>query len=140
MSLLDTIKALSESYSQQPSMSAGICMRILSFLTRNIKQLYMLPAQLRESGIEPTEGIAQTGVMAEIKGRNPERKTIALRADMDALPIEEANDVVYKSRNPGVMHACGHDVHTSSLLGTAKILNQVKDQFEGTVRLLVSAW
>jgi amidohydrolase len=59
-----------------------------------------------------------------------------LRADMDALPIVEVNDVPYKSKNPGVMHACGHDVHTSSLLGTAKILQAVKDQFEGTVRLI----
>lgn len=92
--------------------------------------------QLRLDGIEPVEGIATTGVLAEIKGNNPRKKTIALRADMDALPIQEAGDALYKSKNPGVMHACGHDVHTSSLLGTAKILNEVRDQFEGTVRLL----
>jgi len=136
MSLLDTIKALSESYSQQT-------IDVRRHLHANPELSYQehqtalyVAGQLRESGIEPTEGIAETGVMAEIKGRNPERKTIALRADMDALPIEEANDVEYKSRNPGVMHACGHDVHTSSLLSTAKILNQVKDHFEGTVRFL----
>jgi amidohydrolase len=91
---------------------------------------------LRSFGIEPIEGIAVTGLMAEIKGKNPGKKTIALRADMDALPITEGNDVPYKSKNAGVMHACGHDAHTSSLLGTAKILNEVKEQFEGTVRLL----
>src|SRR5690606_12492171 len=93
-------------------------------------------AQLRAFGIEPVEGVATTGLIAEIKGKNPEKKTIALRADMDALPIQEANEVPYKSKNPGVMHACGHDVHTSSLLGTAQILNEIKSEFEGTVRLL----
>lgn len=92
--------------------------------------------RLRSFGIEPVEGVATTGLIAEIHGTNPDKKSIALRADMDALPIHEANDVAYKSKNPGVMHACGHDVHTSSLLGTAKILHDVRDQFEGTVRLL----
>lgn len=92
--------------------------------------------QLRSAGLEPREGIAETGVLVEIKGKNSDRKTIALRADMDALPIYEASDVPYKSKVAGVMHACGHDVHTSSLLGTAKILNQVRNEFEGTVRLL----
>lgn len=91
--------------------------------------------QLGSFGIE-TKELATTGLRAEIKGKNPAKKTIALRADMDALPILEANNVPYKSKNHGVMHACGHDVHTASLLGTAKILNEVKDQFEGTVRLL----
>lgn len=93
-------------------------------------------AQLRSFGIEPKEGIATTGIVALIKGKNPEKKSVALRADMDALPIQEFNDIPYKSTNPGVMHACGHDVHTSSLLGTAKILQQVKDQFEGTIKLI----
>jgi amidohydrolase len=92
--------------------------------------------QLRSFGLEPVEGIATTGVLVEIKGKNPERKTIALRADMDALPIRETNAVPYKSTVEGVMHACGHDVHTSSLLGTARILNNIKNQFEGTIRLL----
>ncbi|MBX2967792.1 MAG: amidohydrolase [Cyclobacteriaceae bacterium] len=92
--------------------------------------------QLKSFGITPTEGVATTGVVAEIKGKNPDKKIIALRADMDALPIHEANDVPYKSKNAGVMHACGHDVHTSSLLGTARILNEIKNEFEGTVRLI----
>ncbi|HYG04369.1 MAG TPA: M20 family metallopeptidase [Chryseosolibacter sp.] len=92
--------------------------------------------QLHAVGLNPTEGIATTGLVVEIKGKNSESKTIALRADMDALPIIEANDVIYKSQEPGVMHACGHDVHTSSLLGTAMILNEIKDEFEGTIRLL----
>lgn len=93
-------------------------------------------AQLKEIGIEPTEGVANTGLTALIKGKNPDKKVIALRADMDALPILEANDVPYKSKNEGVMHACGHDVHTASLLGVANILQAVKDKFEGTVKLI----
>jgi amidohydrolase len=92
--------------------------------------------RLRSFGLQPQEGVATTGVVVVIEGKNPEKKTVALRADIDALPITEENKVVYKSKNVGVMHACGHDVHTSSLLGTAKILNQVKDQFEGTVKLI----
>ena len=92
--------------------------------------------KLKEIGIAPTEGVANTGVVALIKGKNPDKKTIALRADLDALPITEANDVPYKSKNEGVMHACGHDVHTASLLGTARILHDLKDNFEGTVKLI----
>ncbi len=82
------------------------------------------------------EGIAQTGLVAYIKGKNPEKKQVALRADMDALPIQEQNSVDYKSENEGIMHACGHDVHSSSLLGTAIILNDLKNEFEGTVKLV----
>jgi amidohydrolase len=92
--------------------------------------------QLRNIGLAPQEGIADTGVVVLIEGRNPESKTIALRADMDALPIIEANDVPYKSLTDGVMHACGHDVHTSSLLGTARILHTLRDQFEGSIKLV----
>ncbi|MRX47229.1 M20 metallopeptidase family protein [Pedobacter puniceum] len=84
----------------------------------------------------PFEKMANTGVVGIIKGEKPSDKVIALRADMDALPIEEANDVPYKSTKPGVMHACGHDVHTSSLLGTAKILNDLKSEFGGTIKLI----
>ncbi|MER0441755.1 amidohydrolase [Emticicia sp. W12TSBA100-4] len=92
--------------------------------------------KLKDMGLTPQEGIANTGVVALIEGRNPSSKVIGLRADMDALPIFEKNDVPYKSQNEGVMHACGHDAHTSSLLGTAKILYQLKNEFEGTVKLV----
>jgi amidohydrolase len=84
----------------------------------------------------PFEVKATTGVIGLIKGKNPAKKILALRADMDALPITEENDVEYRSKNPGVMHACGHDVHTTCLLGAAKILNELKDQWEGTVKLI----
>ncbi len=91
---------------------------------------------LRNMGLEPEEGIAGTGVVALIRGKNPDKKCTALRADIDALPITEENEVSYKSTNQGIMHACGHDVHSSSLLGVAYILNEIKDQFEGTVKLI----
>jgi amidohydrolase len=136
MRLLQKIKALSEASSQQ-------IVELRRHLHANPELSYQeyntakfVAHQLRTAGIEPIEGIATTGLLAEIKGKNPGRKTIALRADMDALPIQETNNVSYKSKNPGVMHACGHDAHTSSLLGTAKILNEIRDQFEGTVRFL----
>lgn len=90
---------------------------------------------LEECGIEYDEGVAKTGVVGYIKGKG-DGKTVALRGDMDALPILEANEVEYKSCNPGKMHACGHDVHTSSLLGTAKLLSEVREHFSGTVKLI----
>jgi len=95
-----------------------------------------IAAQLQFMGIEFEQGVARTGIVATIKGLSPERRLLALRADMDALPIFEENHLDYKSKNPGIMHACGHDVHMASLLGAAKILNDLRDQFEGTIRLL----
>lgn len=80
--------------------------------------------------------MADTGIVAEIEGAKGKGPLIALRADMDALPITEANKVDYVSQNPGVMHACGHDAHTSSLLGTAAILQSMRDDFGGTVKLI----
>jgi amidohydrolase len=91
--------------------------------------------KLKEWGI-PYEVKATTGVVGLIEGSNPGKKTVALRADMDALPITEENEVEYKSKNTGIMHACGHDVHTTCLLGAAKILNELKAEWEGTVKLI----
>lgn len=82
------------------------------------------------------ERMADNGLVALLKGEKPSDEVIALRADMDALPITEANDVPYKSQNVGVMHACGHDVHTSSLLGVASILTELKSEFGGTIKLI----
>ncbi|MBL7848703.1 MAG: amidohydrolase [Cyclobacteriaceae bacterium] len=106
----------------------------LSF--QEVKTARFVADTLREIGLNPTEGIAGTGVVALLEGKNPSRKTIALRADMDALPIHEANTAPYASKNPGVMHACGHDVHTTSLLGTAKILFGIRDRFEGSIKFV----
>ena len=106
----------------------------LSFL--EFKTAAFVKERLLEIGITQIESKADTGWAALIEGRNPGKNTVALRADMDALPIIEANEVFYKSQIPGVMHACGHDAHTASLLGAAKILNEIKDQFEGTIKLI----
>ncbi|HTN47674.1 MAG TPA: M20 family metallopeptidase [Flavipsychrobacter sp.] len=95
-----------------------------------------ISAKLTEFGIYHQTGIAGTGIIALIEGKNPGKRCIALRADMDALPIQEANNVPYKSQNDGVMHACGHDVHSTCMLGAAKILNELKEEFEGTIKLL----
>lgn len=92
-------------------------------------------ARLDEMGIS-WKAIANTGVVAIVKGALPSDKVIALRADMDALPITEANEAEYASQHEGIMHACGHDAHTSSLLGTAHILQSVKNKFGGTVKLI----
>jgi hippurate hydrolase len=92
-------------------------------------------AQLKAIGI-PFTVIATTGVLGIIEGKNPTKRVIALRADMDALPIVEENNIEYKSTKDGVMHACGHDVHTTILLGAAKILWSLREEFEGTIKLL----
>lgn len=91
--------------------------------------------QLRVMGIG-FEQKATTGLVALLEGKDPSSRVIALRADMDALQIQEENKVSYCSMNEGVMHACGHDVHTSILLGAAKILQETKEQWSGTVKLL----
>ena len=135
MSLLKKIKSLSESFSNE-------VIELRRHLHANPELSYQefntakfVAAKLRSYGIEPKE-VSTTGIVAIIKGKNPDKKNVALRADLDALPITELNNVPYKSTRPGVMHACGHDVHTSSLLGTAKILNEVKAEFEGSVKLI----
>lgn len=92
--------------------------------------------QLKKHNILFTAGIVKTGIVAVIEGKQPNKKTILLRADMDALPIEEKNNVSYASVNAGVMHACGHDVHSSCALGAAIILNQLKTEFEGTIKII----
>ena len=93
-------------------------------------------ATLDSYGIQFTRGVGGNGIVAKIEGKQPQTNTLALRADMDALPINELNVCDYKSQHPGVMHACGHDVHMASLLGASKILNELRAEFEGTIRLI----
>lgn len=101
-----------------------------------VKTSAYIAAVLDTLGIPYVTGIVKTGIVALIKGKNPDKKVLMLRADLDALPINEENKTVYVSNNPGVMHACGHDVHSASLLGAAAILNEFKNEFEGTVKLI----
>lgn len=95
-----------------------------------------IASKLKEYNIPFKQGIVKTGIVALIEGQNPSKRVVALRGDMDALPILEKNTCDYKSKNEGVMHACGHDVHSASLLGVAKILNELKSEFEGTIKLI----
>jgi amidohydrolase len=92
--------------------------------------------QLAALGIEHQHGIAENGVVGIIRGNKSSDKVVALRADMDALPIQEENDKPYKSQRDGIMHACGHDAHTASLLVTARLLQEMRDEFGGTVKLI----
>ena len=106
----------------------------LSFEEKNTAAY--VQSKLEAAGYEVETGIGGFGLTALLKGEAGEGKCLGLRADMDALPIQEANNTEYVSRNPGVMHACGHDVHTASLLGTAMILSELKDQFKGMVKFI----
>jgi len=91
---------------------------------------------LNEWNIPFYDKIAETGIVVVLEGKNPTKRCIALRADFDALPIQEENKVMYSSKNDGIMHACGHDAHTASLLGTIKILDAIKSDWEGTVKCI----
>lgn len=96
-----------------------------------------IQARLKEYGIEHQVVLCKTGVVALLRSqRNPDKKVIALRADIDALPIQEANNVDYCSQHTGIMHACGHDAHTTCLLGAARILQSLSNEWEGTVKLI----
>jgi amidohydrolase len=133
--MLEKIKSLSEKYfSETQSYRHHIHSNPeLSF--QEFETSKYIQNHLTEMGIE-FEVKAETGIVAHIKGNNPTKKVVALRADIDALPIQETNEVSYKSKNAGVMHACGHDVHTSSLLTAVKILNETKTNWEGTVKAI----
>lgn len=140
MSLQQQIKELNAAYAQEVLSFRRHLHQNPELSFHEVETARFVAEKLKALGLEVQEGLgvreAHTGVCALIKGRNPEKRVVALRADMDALPILEKNTVAYKSKNEGVMHACGHDVHTSSLLGTAMILNEIKDSFEGTVKLI----
>ena len=91
---------------------------------------------LKSWDINFLDGYANTGILVNLEGKEPSSRVIALRADFDALPILEENDVEYKSKNEGIMHACGHDAHTASMLGALKILHQTKDNWRGTIKFI----
>ena len=106
----------------------------LSFKEYNTSEY--IQSILTKNKIPFTNGHVETGIIATIEGENPMDHEVLLRADMDALPILEENKVDYCSINKGKMHACGHDVHSASLIGTALILNELKSNFNGTIKLV----
>lgn len=136
MTIISTIKKLAETHFKDV---VGFRRHIhqhpeLSFQEFNTSKFVC--TVLDKHKITYTKGIVKTGIVAIIEGKNPAKQTLLLRADLDALPIEEKNNVDYISQNVGVMHACGHDAHTASVLGTAIILNKLKEEFEGTVKIM----
>jgi len=102
---------------------------------KEFKTAKLVAKYLKDLGLKVSEGIAGTGVTGLLEGNFP-GKTIAIRSDMDALPITEENNLPYKSSNSGIMHACGHDVHTSIALGTANILSKFKSRIKGNVKFI----
>ena len=136
MELQEKIKQLSKAYFAETVATRRYLHQHPELSFKEVETGKYIAQRLSELGVKHVHGVAENGVVALIEGKNPTSKVIALRADFDALPILEANDVPYKSLNEGVMHACGHDVHTASLLGVAKILNEIKNDFEGTVKLI----
>jgi amidohydrolase len=136
METIQNIKSLAKEFSHE-------CILIRRQIHSNpelgfeeIETARLICSKLREYGISYQNEIGKTGVVGLIKGKNPNKKIIALRADMDALSILEKNDFDYKSKNEGIMHACGHDAHIAYLLGAAKILNSLKENFEGSIKLI----
>jgi amidohydrolase len=121
----EEIKELRRQFHRNPELSG-----------EEYKTAELICLKLEEYGIKYSRGIAKTGIVGIIEGKNPSGKVIALRADMDALPILEESDIEYKSVIPGKMHACGHDVHMACLLGASKILMKIRDRFEGSVKLI----
>jgi amidohydrolase len=102
---------------------------------REYETAKLVAAKLVSLGLEVKTGVAKTGVVGLLRGGQP-GPTVAIRADMDALPIQETSNVAFKSLNPGVMHACGHDIHTSVALGTAMVLSNLKDKIKGNVKFI----
>ena len=134
--LKQKIKSLAGSYHQEIINTRRHIHQHPELSFQEIETGKFIADKLNEFGIKNEHGWGGTGVVAIIEGKNHHKKSIALRADIDALPINEKNDVPYKSCNVGIMHACGHDVHTSSLLGVAKILNEITGEITGTIKLI----
>jgi amidohydrolase len=132
----DKIKTLAENYFDKIQSIRHHLHQYPELSFKEFETSKFIQQQLKDAGISYTSGHVKTGIIALIKGKNPGKKTILLRADMDALPIEEKNEVPYKSCNAGVMHACGHDVHSACALGAAFILNDLKEEWEGTVKIM----
>lgn len=136
LSLIETIKTLAKQQAQEIISIRRHLHQHPELSFQEYKTSEFVCSILDKYQIPYTKGYVKTGIIALIKGKNPDKKTVLLRADLDALPIEEKNNTDYKSKNEGVMHACGHDAHTASALGAAIILNQLKNDFDGTVKIM----
>jgi amidohydrolase len=136
MNILDRIKTLSDQQFDQTVAFRRHLHKNPELSYEEKETAAFVASNLKEMGINFTENIGGYGLVATITGKKTSNKVVALRADMDALPIIEENKTDYISSKPGIMHACGHDVHTASLLGTTYILNQLKDELQGTVKLI----
>ena len=136
MGLKEKIRDLSEEYHQDVVSIRRYLHAHPELSFHEYETSKFIQKKLDDYGISFQSGIANTGVVALIEGENPKSKCIALRADIDALPIQELNNVGYCSVNNGVMHACGHDVHTASLLGVGRVLNKLKEEWEGSIKLI----
>lgn len=133
--LKDKIKSLSREFLEEVIAVRRHFHRNPELSFKEEKTASYICSKLEEYGIPYQDKIAKTGVIGIIEGKSP-GKTIALRADMDALPIIEMNEIPYRSKNEGVMHACGHDAHMASLLGAAKILKSLSLEFDGSIKLI----
>ncbi len=133
--LINQIKVLSEAYFEEMRQIRRYLHSKPELSFKEYETATFIENTLKKFDIHGIGRIAETGVTFCLEGKE-KGKTIALRADIDALPILEANDVPYKSKHEGVMHACGHDVHTTNLLGAAKILHELKDQFNGMIKFI----
>jgi amidohydrolase len=135
-SLKDKIKALASSYAGEVIEIRRHLHRYPELSFREFDTARFIAGKLSEYGITYQDKVAGTGIVGMISGKGPAGRVVALRADMDALPIQEKNEAAYRSLNDGVMHACGHDAHMACLLGAAKILQEISDDFGGTVKLI----
>ena len=135
--IIDTIKHLASDYKEEAVGWRRHLHRHPELSQQEFGTMAFVAEKLKEMGLEPKTGIGKTGVMAMIRGgKNPDGYCVALRADYDALPLTEATGLPFASENPGVMHACGHDMHTSSLLCAAKILTTIREELEGSIMLI----
>ncbi|MBO4599388.1 MAG: amidohydrolase [Bacteroidales bacterium] len=135
--MIDRIKSLAEAHAATVVEWRRWLHRHPELSQQEFGTMAFVADRLRDMGLEPKTGIGKTGVMAMIRGgKDPDGYCVALRADYDALPLTEDTGLPFASENPGVMHACGHDMHTSSLLGAAQILCDIRDELNGSIMLI----
>ncbi len=135
MSLEQKITSLSEKYFPEVVRLRRTIHEHPELAFEEIKTGVLVAETLEKIGLDVKRGVARTGIVASLKGKKS-GKAVALRSDMDALPIQEATGLPFASKNPGKMHACGHDAHTAIGLGAAMILSELRDELNGEVRFL----